>query len=778
MGRRLGILLWGAAVAILFAAVGCRREPVANIPDKKPFVITPELEFVEFAFSQSKEINFDITGEGAIDLKFPKITAPDDWECRIIRFGRRGDTEGYIVTAGVTAPAAESSGTVLISVVNAEGTEQTAAINIAAVAEPLEVDISVPDEAVQFELSESRSVTFTVSRNNPVGLTAEVSATNSWGVQLVRFAADDDADPSADYSGSVLVTAPDTQSSSEITITVKSAAGAIVGSAKFVAECIKMREADIELDIPVRSMSFAFSQARTALFTVTGEDARNLTATAIAPDGWSAGIISFEEYSYGYRGTVSITAPASESDGTVTLHVAGSNAIAVSGSIDVASLPSGLKFSEESYRFGINETATINYTVTGTDGRTLKSADIIYPHGWSLDSGTPPSFGWDEVQDIYTGSFLLRSGNYPENNTAYVRLTDINGKTADWPVDIICGGGTPVPTSKQGANCIVVSRAGGVSFDARKGDGTPVAGSSVKRIWTDNTNLIDEGSLAYSAGKISFDTAPAFTSGNMLIALSDSSGEIVWTWHIWFVSGLNLDAAAGEFMNMSLGAVSASRNIYGIEDLGLLYQWGRKEPFPSPNEKTGLDEDSAGAFMANTRPVFMADGYSWGCTSERTDTHDKAAKYPTAMVLGGGNMPSAGNGVWEPVADPCPAGWRVPNHRELQEHWDFYHSAGPMASKKHSGFEYEGMIPNGHPGEWWPAAGLRIGSSHWGGALRLTGMCHYWSCVSTGRYSFPTEGSADGGYILASAIGNIYDFYMESLDREICDAAAVRCIKE
>ncbi len=97
-------------------------------------------------------------------------------------------------------------------------------------------------------------------------------------------------------------------------------------------------------------------------------------------------------------------------------------------------------------------------------------------------------------------------------------------------------------------------------------------------------------------------------AGNALIAAYDDEkceGNILWSWHIW-VPGTGVDPEAGAIeyyhyswdasgihtneyipgrlvMNLNLGALAESPKQSGVLDhdtYGMLYQWGRKDPFP------------------------------------------------------------------------------------------------------------------------------------------------------------------------------------------------------
>ncbi len=71
-----------------------------------------------------------------------------------------------------------------------------------------------------------------------------------------------------------------------------------------------------------------------------------------------------------------------------------------------------------------------------------------------------------------------------------------------------------------------------------------------------------------------------------MVAARDGD-RIVWSWHVW-VTGYDPEADIFEwtdangitykYMDRNLGALSAEK--YSKDALGLMYQWGRKDPFP------------------------------------------------------------------------------------------------------------------------------------------------------------------------------------------------------
>jgi uncharacterized protein (TIGR02145 family) len=101
---------------------------------------------------------------------------------------------------------------------------------------------------------------------------------------------------------------------------------------------------------------------------------------------------------------------------------------------------------------------------------------------------------------------------------------------------------------------------------------------------------------------------------------------------------------AGTMMDRNLGATSATPGEVG--SLGLLYQWGRKDPF------LGSSSVSQSKKAASTG--------TWN-TSSKSVT-ENSLKNPTTFYTGSSYfMPDGSWASTKTAYDPCPAGWRVPD---------------------------------------------------------------------------------------------------------------------
>ncbi len=101
---------------------------------------------------------------------------------------------------------------------------------------------------------------------------------------------------------------------------------------------------------------------------------------------------------------------------------------------------------------------------------------------------------------------------------------------------------------------------------------------------TRSTKIID-GMPFYCAENKSIYFTTGEMEGNALITLCDNAGNILWSWHIWVMND-TISTFAGnklEWLDRNIGALN--NEVGDLSNRGMLYQWGRKDPFlPSPKE--------------------------------------------------------------------------------------------------------------------------------------------------------------------------------------------------
>lgn len=264
------------------------------------------------------------------------------------------------------------------------------------------------------------------------------------------------------------------------------------------------------------------------------------------------------------------------------------------------------------------------------------------------------------------------------------------------------------------ANCYLVQAAGNYKFKAVKGNSDDTVGNVKKTevLWeTFGTDVMPKvgdliASVGYQSGYVYFSTPAEFKNGNASIAVRNSKDVILWSWHIWCAEEGWTDHVyannAGTMMDRNLGATSATPGDVGA--FGLMYQWGRKDPFMGSCAKSGS--------------TFAASTGSWKVASS-SDKMDFAEENPMTFATGwyGGSVPGNGWHTSESAKglyDPCPVGYRVPDGGEN----GFWATANVKSSGDSSNRGRYWTLADGETTAWYPAVGYRRNDS---GALNYVG---------------------------------------------------------
>ena len=321
-----------------------------------------------------------------------------------------------------------------------------------------------------------------------------------------------------------------------------------------------------------------------------------------------------------------------------------------------------------------------------------------------------------------------------------------------------------VDLSENGtANSYIVSSAGSYKFTPAKGNSSESVGSiaSVEVLWetfgTDVTPNVGDllKNVKYENGVISLETPSAYKEGNAVIAAKDANGTILWSWHIWLTDqpqGQEYFNNAGTMMDRNLGATSATPGDVGA--LGLLYQWGRKDPFLS------------GCFIATIAqaestiawPSAVSSNSSNGTIAYATANPTTFIKYNIAnfdWYYTGSS--STDNTRWttsesnKSIYDPCPAGWRVPDGGSNGVWSKACGSSSDFSNYPYDGTN-EGMNFSGKFGSaatiWYPASGFR---EHYDGSLDFVGSYGFYWSASPYNYNAYYLDFNYGGYVYPSS---------------------------
>lgn len=223
--------------------------------------------------------------------------------------------------------------------------------------------------------------------------------------------------------------------------------------------------------------------------------------------------------------------------------------------------------------------------------------------------------------------------------------------------------------AEESANCYNICKTNNTlpfKFCTVKGNSLEaLAVDSASEYWESLTNSASEfngGNIGYLLSDVTYSKHTVTfnlkgRAGSTSIA-AKSGNTICWNWHIWITNSLPSCARMANgtlIMDTNLGATGPGT--LSLQPMGLLYQWGRKDPFPTMYHvgyKTMMCFQPAGIINYEVKD---------NATLEYTLSHpgtfiDVINKWEA----------TANNSVWaaeKTVYDPCPPGYRVPTKAEM-----------------------------------------------------------------------------------------------------------------
>ena len=416
-----------------------------------------------------------------------------------------------------------------------------------------------------------------------------------------------------------------------------------------------------------------------------------------------------------------------------------------------------------------SKTATCEVTVAQwVTGITLNKSSVILIKGQmetvtltpsiSPSNASDKSVTWSSSNSSVATVSTAGEVTAVAKGTATITATakDGSGRSASYTVTV------GVNLSANGsANCYVVSSSGAYGFRTTQGNSSTSVGavSSAVVLWesygTSTTPSVGSiiNNVSYSSNTITFSTPTTLKNGNAVIAAKDASGNILWSWHIWVCGGYDPIASAqtyynsaGTMMDRNLGATSATPGDVGA--LGLLYQWGRKDPFLGSS-----------SISSNTQAKSTLSSWPSPVSStSSTGTVAYAVKNPTTFITASSSTQydwvysSRDNSLWsssKTIYDPCPPGWKVPAGGSSGV-WSKAANSSPFFytwDSTNKGMNFSGKL-GGAGTIWYPAAG---GLNSGGGSLDNVGSYgDWWSCTPSGNYADRLYLSKYGGYVYPS----------------------------
>ena len=420
---------------------------------------------------------------------------------------------------------------------------------------------------------------------------------------------------------------------------------------------------------------------------------------------------------------------------------------------------------------GVNhKDATLNAMLDLTD---CNYSSIEYGFDLTPEGGQAKTLTANNLADkafSYLDNSLVMNTGY--SYVAYVRLDDIlyKGETKTFTTTSILASATDLSSSAS-ANCYIISEAGLYKFSTVKGNSSKSVGavSSAEVLWetfgTDVTPNVGDlvQNISYKNGEVTFQTADTFTRGNAVIAAKDASGNILWSWHIWLIDQPQAQVYnndAGTMMDRNLGATSATPGDVGA--LGLLYQWGRKDPFLGSSSisrntiakstitwPSAVKSDSSNGTIdyATANPTtyitYNNKNYDWYYTG---DSSTDNTRWTTSSSV-------------KSIYDPCPAGWRVPDGGR-NGIWSKAGFGTTTYDSTNKGMSFSISSPST---TWYPASGYR--SKDDGGLFVVGSIGYYWSASPYSYYAY---------YLIFYGNGEV----IPSNDSNRANGFSVRCLQE
>lgn len=299
--------------------------------------------------------------------------------------------------------------------------------------------------------------------------------------------------------------------------------------------------------------------------------------------------------------------------------------------------------------------------------------------------------GFEASQAVDTSIDLSDSDGDGVKVTANCYVAGIAGQTYRFPATVM-GNGHVTPAAGGGyAGTGIVEGITPTTLDP----------ASARLLWQTEPGLVADVKLRN--GQVYFTLNSGIggklTEGNAVIAVFDEAGAILWSWHVW-VTADDLDAAVQTYavhdkyasypayaspvmMDRNLGASAAGLwgTLSSNAAIGLMYQWGRKDPFPA--------SDDSAYTSTRFRKTYDADGKALDAPKSATEfsastwvnvnrgmTAAEMNRYPMSFVY---NVPmwtvDLRDDFWgnpysavesnttghKSIYDPCPPGYRVPH---------------------------------------------------------------------------------------------------------------------
>ena len=436
-------------------------------------------------------------------------------------------------------------------------------------------------------------------------------------------------------------------------------------------------------------------------------------------------------------------------------------------------------------------------SVSVAEGHSVKLTVTVEPDNadntevtWSSSN---PAIAKVNTEGLVTGV----SAGGPVTITATAK--DGSGKSGSCAVTVDEASSINLGATTAGtANCYIVSEPGDYCFLPVKGNSDKAADvlspASAAVLWQSygTDELISTAvitNVEYSEGMIYFTVPKPIKNGNAVIAAKNANGQILWSWHIWVSDGFDptetmqvylerectgyddnqnpiiklTGKVAGTVMDRNLGAFSATPG--EVSALGLMYQWGRKDPFLGSSIRHGATQ--------GTQPVAVATG-SWPKVYSQISLAYSIENPTTYVCVSNLDWQNTANeALWsgdsKTIYDPCPPGWMVPKGGDkglwAKSTGITYGNEATYDSVLHGVLYYNFTASTAAP-VWVPSAGFITANT--GTLGSVGGQLYLWSAT-------PKSVADSRAYALFQSAANT--FTVSALTNK-AQGCSVRCVTE
>lgn len=300
------------------------------------------------------------------------------------------------------------------------------------------------------------------------------------------------------------------------------------------------------------------------------------------------------------------------------------------------------------YRVGIG--SFNNYVDMGLS-RYLPTDNLYWPRCGCYRSGGLAEPGYAKLQQnqSYSHTYLSYYAYWNGSNSSTGSYVQINEA-----LQVRCvAESSTVTTTTDVENSYMVTPGNGITFPVTRAYEGGVLSEGYTGTWTvaklwDDNSVIKSAEIIGTGANAWIKVVTNRRDGNALIGLKSSGGTIVWSYHIWATDY----KPTTTWMDRDLGATTnrIPRTAEDVTSCGLLYQYGRKDPFPGST-----------SFTTPTEPTYFT-------LSVSTLTSEETIKAPMTFAQdwsGPEGILARTSDKIKHIGDPCPKGYKIPSDENL-----------------------------------------------------------------------------------------------------------------